>query len=84
MAQGVSVIAGAACGPAEIIDNGKTGLLFAPGDIEEFLRAMETISGNRELAHNMATNAEKHIASNFQAKKTAEKISKVYKELMAA
>jgi glycosyltransferase involved in cell wall biosynthesis len=84
MAYGVSVIAAAGCGPAEIIDNGKTALLFAPDDIEELFRAMKTISEDRELAHNLVRNAKDHIVSNFQASKTAEKISKVYEKLMVA
>lgn len=82
MVHGVPVIAAAGCGPAEIIDNGKTALLFAPDDIEELFRAMKTISEDRELAHNLVRNAKEHIVSNFQASKTAEKISKVYEELM--
>jgi glycosyltransferase involved in cell wall biosynthesis len=84
MAHGVPVIAAADCGPAEIISCGKTGLLFSPDDIEELLRAMKTISQDKELAHNLAINAREHIVSNFQARKTAERIANVYEELMAA
>lgn len=84
MAHGVPVIAAAGCGPGEIITNNKTGLLFTPNDIEGLLDAMKTISQDRELAHNLADNAREYIISNFQASKTAEKIAKVYEELIAA
>lgn len=84
MVHGVPVVAAAGCGPAEIIAGGKTGILFAPNDVEELLKAMKTISQDRELAHNLAINARQHIVSNFQARKTAERISKIYEELIAA
>jgi len=84
MAHGVPVIATAGGGPAEIITNGSTGLLFDPDDLEGLIWAMKTISQDKELAHNLAINAREHIVSNFQARKTAERIANVYEELMAA
>ena len=84
MTNGVPVIAAAGDGPAEIIDNGKTGLLFTPDDIEGLLDAMKTVSHDRQFTRNLAVNARQHVISNFQAGKTAEKIANVYKELMAA
>ena len=82
MANSVPVIAVAGCGPAEIITNGRAGLLFDPGGIEGLFKAMKTIYQNRELAHNLVINARQHIISRFQAKHAAEKISKVYEELI--
>ena len=84
MAHGVPVIATAGGGPAEIITNGSTGLLFDPDDLEGLIWAMKTISQDKELAHNLAANGREHIVSNFQARKTAERIANVYEELMAA
>jgi len=84
MAHGVSVIAATGGGPAEIITNGETGLLFDPDDIDGLLEAMKTIYEDRELTDNLAINARKHIISNFQAKHTSEKIANVYEELIAA
>jgi glycosyltransferase involved in cell wall biosynthesis len=84
MAHNVPVIAAAGGGPVEIIDNGRTGLLFAPDDIEQLLAAMEAVSHDRKLAHKLAANGRQHIISNFQADKTTGKIINVYKELTAA
>jgi glycosyltransferase involved in cell wall biosynthesis len=84
MANGVPVIAAASCGPAEIITGGSTGILFDPDNIEELLKAMKTISGHRGLAHNLVINAREHIVSSFKARETAERIAKVYEELIAA
>lgn len=84
MVHGVPIIAAQGGGPAEIIAGGKTGLLFTPNDVEELIEAMKAIYQNRELSHNLAINARQHIVSDFQASKTAKKISKVYEELIAA
>lgn len=84
MAYGVPVIAAAGGGPAEIITDGSTGLLFDSDDLEGLIWAMKTISGNRELANNLAINARQHILSSFRARETAEGIAKVYEELIAA
>jgi len=84
MAHGIPVIAAAGGGPVEIIENGRTGLLFAPDDIEELLAAMKTVFKDGELRQNLAVNGRQHVISNFQACKTAEKIAGVYKELTAA
>ena len=84
MTYGVSVIAAEDSGPAEIIADGKTGLLFAPDNIEGLFSAMKRIYEDRDLAHNLAVNGRRHVISNFQASKTAEKIARVYEELMAA
>jgi len=84
MANGVPIIATAAGGPVEIIDNGRTGLLFGPDDIEGVFAAMKTISEDMELRQNLAVNGRQHVIFNFQAGKTAGKIVKLYKELTAA
>ena len=84
MGNNIPVIAAAGGGPVEIITDKKTGLLFAPDDIEKLLWAMKTISQDRELANNLAINARQYVVSNFQARKTTERISKIYNELMAA
>ncbi len=84
MAYGVPVIAAASCGPAEIIEDGKTGLLFTPNDIEKLIEAMKTICQDRELAHNLAINARQHIISSFHTSSTAERIVKIYEGLVTA
>jgi glycosyltransferase involved in cell wall biosynthesis len=84
MAHCVPVIAAASSGPAEIITHGKTGLLFNLHDIEDLLKAMKTISEDREMAQNLARNARQHVIFNFHAKQTAEKITTVYEKLIAA
>lgn len=84
MAHNITVIAAEVAGPAEIIDNGRTGFLFDPDDIDGLIAAMKTVSENRQLAHKLALNGRRDVISSFTAGKTAEEITRVYKELLAA
>ena len=84
MSNGVFVIAAADGGPSEIISDGNTGFVFVPDDIDGLIKAMKTVSGDRDLTQTLAENGRKHVISNFRAKRTAEKITKIYDELTAA
>lgn len=83
MAHGVAVIAAESGGPAEIISNGSTGVLFDPDDLEGLVLAMKAICRDVELAQKLAANGRQYIAG-FKAVTTAERITKVYEELLAA
>jgi glycosyltransferase involved in cell wall biosynthesis len=52
---GKPVIAARAGAPLEIIQHGVTGLLVAPGDTEELVRAIEQLLDNRSWAESLAT-----------------------------
>ncbi|HVI36639.1 MAG TPA: glycosyltransferase, partial [Gaiellales bacterium] len=49
MAVGVPVVAPASGGPAEIIRDGETGLLYPPGDTEAAARQVTRLLGDPEL-----------------------------------
>ena len=84
MIHNVSVIAAGNCGPAEIIQDGVTGLLFKSDDIKGLVRAMQRITADKGLAYRLAENARQYVSCNFQARQTSEKITKVYEKLLVA
>jgi glycosyltransferase involved in cell wall biosynthesis len=84
MAHNVLVIAADSCGPAEIIQDSVTGLLFKPDDVEELARAMERIAADKDLMRRLSENAKQYVISNFQAEETAEKVTRVYEKLLVA
>ena len=53
MARGVPVVAVAAGGPAEIIEDGRTGVLARSGDPEALADAIEPLLRDRDLAHRL-------------------------------
>ncbi|MCX5638816.1 MAG: glycosyltransferase family 4 protein [Planctomycetota bacterium] len=83
MAHNVPVIAVDSCGPSEIIQNGKTGILVKAGDIEGLSDAMLKIAQDTYLAKKLTTTGYEHAFSNFTAEKTAAQIQEIYKEVLA-
>ena len=58
MACGVPAIAfDCKCGPSDIIDNGKNGLLVKEGDIAGLAEAMMKLMGDEQLRKRMSVNA---------------------------
>ena len=83
MAHRIPVIAAGACGPAEIIENGKTGILVRTGDVGEFGEAMLRIAQDGQFAEMLANAGYAHAVSNFTARATAERIGRIYGEVLA-
>ena len=84
MSRWIPVIAANSCGPAEIIQNGITGLLFEPGDVKDLITVMQKISGDAKLAGKLVEAAHRYVESNFKAEDTADKITEIYKNVLAA
>lgn len=84
MAHKVPVIAVNSHGPAEIIRDGRTGILVDHGDIERLRDAMLKIADNKKLATRLASAGYEQVTSNFSAEQTANSIRKIYKQIFAA
>ena len=82
MAQKIMVIAIDNCGPGEIIQNNKTGLLVPPNDIKGLSEAMLKVVREPERAKQMAMAGYEHVVHNFSAAKTARSIEKIYKDVL--
>jgi glycosyltransferase involved in cell wall biosynthesis len=52
-ASGLPVVAADAGGPAELVQDGWSGFLFAPGDQEAMIADVSRLAGDRRLAHRM-------------------------------
>ena len=78
-AMGCPVIASAHGGPMETVIDGKTGLLFQPGDIAALKDAIETIEAWSSYDPDFAR---KHVAGNFSKKQLQDKTLAVYNELL--
>jgi glycosyltransferase involved in cell wall biosynthesis len=67
MAVGLPVVAPAAAGPAEIVDDGVTGLLYAPGDAEDAARQVLRILNDPEEAARIGAAARSAVETGFTA-----------------
>jgi glycosyltransferase involved in cell wall biosynthesis len=84
MAHRIPVIAVGTCGPGEIIQDNKTGILVPADNVEALSEAMLNVAQDRQLTDRLVNAAFEHTMSNFTADKTAAQIQEVYMELLAA
>lgn len=82
MAAGLPVVAAAAGGPAEVIQDGIDGVLTPPGDAKELARALRRLADDPELRRHLGTRA--RIASKrFSGERTAIELNAIYKNIAA-
>lgn len=74
---GTPVVGADIGGIPELIDNGKTGLLFTPNNVEEFENAIKSIVENDKLADEMSRNC---LACSFDTvEEYCKKLLEIYK-----
>ena len=74
-------MAAAAGGPAEIIDDGATGLLYPPGNAAEMARILRTLAGDRVLRARLGA-AAREKAREFAPQAVAAELMKVYRAVL--
>ncbi len=65
MATGLPVVASRVGGNPELIEDGKTGLLFKSNDISEFVTKLERLIEDRELMDTLGKAGREHALKNF-------------------
>lgn len=82
MSAGVPVIATRVGGNVEVIEEGKSGLLFEPGDAETLASFLKQLATDRELRNRLGTEARKRIKERFQLKDMMKNYSNLYLDLI--
>jgi glycosyltransferase involved in cell wall biosynthesis len=82
MAAGIPVIAANAGGPAELITDGRDGMLTQPGDADELAEALRRLGGDAELREALGSGAMRR-SMEFTPERTAERILAVYREVLS-
>jgi len=82
MACGKPVIGCKGEGIEDFVENGKTGLLVKPKDVDSLAKAMDYLLSNPDEARTMGERARKLVLENYTWEKNAEKIIKIYKEVL--
>lgn len=70
-------------GPAEIIEQGKTGLLFDGSNIEQLTNILEKILTNKIDQERMVKTAFKYAVNNLSQQKETEKIERIYYQILS-
>jgi FkbM family methyltransferase len=77
---GRPVIGTASGGTLELIEDGVTGLLFAPGDVHKLASAINKLTDNK-LATRLVNNAQKRIKALLNLEQNASKLNNLFRQL---
>jgi len=83
MACGLPVIASRIGGVVDVVEDGKSGILFEPGNVSELASAIVRLLRDDELRQRLGTEARKRIVENFSIEKVAEEYIELYEEIIA-
>jgi L-malate glycosyltransferase len=84
MARGVPVVATRVGGNPEVVREGETGLLVAPGDEEQLATAVERLIAQPTLRAELGQAAKKFVQSNFSMDRVVKQYEEMYEGLLAA
>lgn len=82
MQVGTAVIATNQCGPLEIIEDGKTGLLFEKNSSDDLARKIKQLEQDRQLCSTISENGKKSAKERFSSSKQFKKLEIILKELI--
>lgn len=78
LTMGKPLIATNSGGPAELFEDGVSGILIAPGDIEKIFEAILLLSLRSDLRENFSKAGSSFVRNKFNVKGTFEKLLKIY------
>jgi hypothetical protein len=82
MAAGIPIVSSAIGGTDELIEDGRGGLLVAPGDAEGLATALQRVIGDPALRESLAGNARERVEAGLTREQMAARVSGVYHELL--
>lgn len=83
MACGCAVVATRVGGNPELVEDGKTGLLVAPGDAGELASALRFLVENGPARARLAESAATFVRSRFSAEASAQRLGEIYEEFLS-
>ncbi|HET8814096.1 MAG TPA: glycosyltransferase [Solirubrobacterales bacterium] len=83
MAAGIPIVSSAIGGTDELIEDGRSGLLVPPGDVEALAAALRRLLGDQELRRSLATHARERVEAGLTREQMAERVTEVYGDLLA-
>jgi len=83
MALGVPVVASRVAGIPELVEDGSTGLLFAPSDWDGLKACMERLLGDGTLQAEIAERARKKVAEEFDVRGSAKVLAGLFERIGA-
>jgi glycosyltransferase involved in cell wall biosynthesis len=82
MAAGLSVVATAAGGVPNLLENGKEGFVVKPGSVQDLSNAMSLLLGNGELRQSLGRAAARRARENFDVSAMVQAYEEMYEDLV--
>jgi glycosyltransferase involved in cell wall biosynthesis len=83
MATGLPSVASDVGGVPEVIENGRSGLLVPPGDIDALAKAVKDLIESRDLRERLGTQARERVRQEYSTERMLERYSDLYEEVLA-
>ena len=83
MAAGIPVVASKIGGNPELVENGKTGFLFPPGDEEQFAVALETLVVQPQLRKQFGSSARERAQAEYAISRVRDRYQDLYRSVLA-
>ena len=81
MASGRAVVATRVAGVPELVEDGVSGLLVAPGNAEELAAALERLAASSEERESMGRTGHRKVVEEFDAEKCAAQVADLFRIL---
>jgi glycosyltransferase involved in cell wall biosynthesis len=82
MASSKPVVASRIGGNPEAVEDGRTGLIVPPGDVDSLAKAIQHLVQNRELRQSMGQAGRQRVKERFSIEINVNKIESIYEELL--
>ncbi len=82
MCTGIPVITTATCGMKDVVQDGKNGLLVAPGSSEQIVRSVEVVMKDSGMRETLGRQAARDASANYTWKAAAEVVNAAYSSLL--
>jgi glycosyltransferase involved in cell wall biosynthesis len=69
-------------GTPEVVEDGVTGLLAAPGDVEKLAGHLDRLSRDEPLRTDLTRRAEERLGSEFEIRKMVADLDDLYSDLL--
>jgi glycosyltransferase involved in cell wall biosynthesis len=80
MATGTAVIASRVAGIPELVEDGKSGLLFTPSNWDELASCIRRLAGDDGLRKELARNGRAVVEAQFDVKRSAQQLRELFME----
>lgn len=81
MALGVPVVSSSVAGIPELVEDGETGLLFAPSDWNDLASTINRLLGDPALYERLAANGQAKVKEEFDIRKSAQRLAGLFDQL---